>query len=92
MPAAYVIVEMKVSDPEQYKQYMASAPGDHCGMPAASTSCAAGGTRRWKATGNRRAWRSLKFPSYEKAKAWYDAGRLPQPCARSAPARPSTST
>ena len=26
MPCAYVIVDMKVSDPEQYKRYMAAAP------------------------------------------------------------------
>ena len=26
MPTAYVIVDMKISDPEQYKQYMAAAP------------------------------------------------------------------
>ena len=26
MPAAYLIVEMKVSDPERYKEYMAAAP------------------------------------------------------------------
>ena len=26
MPAAYVIVEMKLSDPERYKEYMAAAP------------------------------------------------------------------
>ena len=26
MPAGYVIVEMKISDPERYKEYMAAAP------------------------------------------------------------------
>ena len=26
MPAAYIIVDMKISDPEQYKHYMAVAP------------------------------------------------------------------
>ena len=26
MPEAYVIVTMKITDPEQYKQYMAAAP------------------------------------------------------------------
>ena len=26
MAAGYVVVEMKISDPEQYKQYMAAAP------------------------------------------------------------------
>ena len=26
MPAAYLIVEMNISDPERYKQYMAAAP------------------------------------------------------------------
>ena len=26
MAAGYIVVEMKISDPEQYKQYMAAAP------------------------------------------------------------------
>ena len=26
MPATYLFVDMKISDPEQYKQYMAAAP------------------------------------------------------------------
>ena len=71
MPAAYVIVEMKVSDPERYKQYMAAAP---------ATVAAAGGeyvVRGGKCEMLEGDWQParvavLKFPSYEKAKAWYD--------------------
>ncbi len=71
MPAAYVIVEMKVSDQERYKQYMTAAP---------ATVAAAGGeyvVRGGKYETLEGDWQParvavLKFPSYEKAKAWYD--------------------
>jgi uncharacterized protein (DUF1330 family) len=69
---AYVIAEIKVSDPEQYKQYMALSPAGDQG-PAASTWCAAAATRCWKATGSRTAMAMLRFPSYEQAKAFYDS-------------------
>jgi uncharacterized protein (DUF1330 family) len=71
MPAAYVIVEMKISDPERYKEYMAAAP---------ATIAAVGGeylVRGGKSEQLEGDWQParlavLKFPSYEQAKAWYD--------------------
>ena len=71
MAAGYVIVEMKVTDPEQYKQYMAAAP---------ATIAAQGGeylVRGGRLEALEGDWQParlavLKFPSYEAAKAWYD--------------------
>ena len=70
MPAAYVLVEMKVTDPEQYKQYMAAAP---------ATIAAHGG--EYLVRGGQHEvfegkWQPvrlavLKFPSVEKARTWY---------------------
>jgi len=71
MAAGYIVVEMKISDPERYKAYMASAP---------ATIAAVGGeylVRGGKSETLEGAWNPvrlaiLKFPSYETAKAWYD--------------------
>ncbi len=72
MPVAYVIVDMKVSDAEQYKQYMAAAP---------AAVAAAGGeylVRGGKFETLEGEWKPvriamLKFPSYDAAKTFYDA-------------------
>jgi uncharacterized protein (DUF1330 family) len=71
MAAGYVVVEMKISDPERYKAYMAAAP---------ATIAAAGGeylVRGGKSEPFEGDWipprvAILKFPSYDQAKAWYD--------------------
>ncbi len=72
MPVAYIIVDMKVSDAEQYKQYMAAAP---------AAVAAAGGeylVRGGKFETLEGEWKPariamLKFPSYDAAKTFYDA-------------------
>lgn len=71
MPCAYVIVDMQISDMEQYKKYMADAP---------ATIHAAGGeylirggpleTLEGDWFPSRMAM--LKFPTVEAAKSWYD--------------------
>jgi uncharacterized protein (DUF1330 family) len=71
MAAGYIVVEMKISDPERYKAYMAAAP---------ATIAAAGGeylVRGGRSESLEGAWNPvrvaiLKFPSYDQAKAWYD--------------------
>jgi uncharacterized protein (DUF1330 family) len=71
MAAGYVVVEMKISDPDRYKAYMAAAP---------ATIAAAGGeylVRGGKSEPLEGDWipprvAILKFPSYDQAKAWYD--------------------
>ncbi|MEO6410540.1 MAG: DUF1330 domain-containing protein [Burkholderiaceae bacterium] len=71
MPAAYIIVDMKISDPEQYKQYMASAPA---AVKAAGGEYLVRGGKHETLEGDWQAARvaMLRFPSYEQAKAFYD--------------------
>jgi uncharacterized protein (DUF1330 family) len=71
MTAAYIIVDMQISDMEQYKLYMAVAP---------AAVAAAGGeylVRGGKFEALEGQWTPkrvamLRFPSYDKAKAFYD--------------------
>ena len=71
MPAAYLIVEMNVSDPERYKDYMASAPA---AVKAAGGEYLVRGGRHESLEGDWQPHRVavLRFPSYEQAKAFYD--------------------
>ena len=72
MAAGYIVVEMKISDPERYKQYMAAAP---------ATIAAVGGeylARGGKSETLEGGWNPVRlaivrFPSYAQAKAWYDS-------------------
>jgi uncharacterized protein (DUF1330 family) len=72
MPAGYVIVEMKVSDPERYRDYMAAAPAT---IAAAGGEYLVRGGRHESLEGDWQPARVaiLKFPSFEQARAWYDA-------------------
>ena len=72
MPCAYIIVDMKVSDPQQYQQYMAAAPA---AVKAAGGEYLVRGGRHAVLEG---AWQPsriamLRFPSLEAAQAFYDA-------------------
>ena len=71
MPSAYVIVDMKITDPERYKQYMAAAPA---AVAAAGGEYLVRGGRSEVLEGEWQPTRMamLRFPSYEKAKAFYD--------------------
>ncbi|MES2423364.1 MAG: DUF1330 domain-containing protein [Pseudomonadota bacterium] len=72
MAFGYVVVDMQISDMEQYKQYMAAAP---------AAVAAFGGeylVRGGKFEALEGAWQParmamLRFPSYEQAKAFYDS-------------------
>jgi uncharacterized protein (DUF1330 family) len=72
MPAAYVIVDMKISDPEQYAKYMAEAPAS---VKAAGGEYVIRGGRHETLEGQWQPARlaMLRFPSYEQAQAWYDS-------------------
>jgi uncharacterized protein (DUF1330 family) len=72
MAEAYVIVDMKIADPEQYKQYMAAAPA---AVKAYGGEYVIRGGRFEVLEGTWRPSRMamLKFPSYEQARAWYDS-------------------
>ena len=71
MPFAYIIVEMKITDPAQYQQYMAVAP---------AAVAAAGGeylVRGGQLETLEGAWQPariamVRFPSFAQAKAFYD--------------------
>ena len=71
MPAAYLIVDMDISDMAQYKQYMAAAPA---AVAAAGGEYLVRGGRFETLEGSWQPSRvaMLKFPSMEQAKAFYD--------------------
>ncbi len=72
MPCAYIIVDMKISDTEQYKQYMADAPA---AVKAYGGEYLVRGGPHVVLEG---AWQPsriamLRFPSLDAAKTFYDA-------------------
>lgn len=71
MTAAYIIVDMQITDLEQYKQYMAAAPA---AVAAAGGEYLVRGGRFEVMEGDWQPARvaMLRFPSFEKAKAFYD--------------------
>ena len=71
MTAAYIIVDMQITDMEQYKQYMAAAPA---AVAAAGGEYLVRGGRFEVMEGNWQPARvaMLRFPSFEQAKAFYD--------------------
>jgi uncharacterized protein (DUF1330 family) len=77
MPAAYIIVEMNITNLDQYKQYMASAQEV---VKAFGGEYLARGGRHETVEGDWRPHRVgvLRFPSYEQAKAFYDGEQYRQ--------------
>jgi uncharacterized protein (DUF1330 family) len=71
MPAAYIIVDMHITDMAQYQQYMAAAPA---AVKAAGGEYLVRGGRFEVMEGNWQPARvaMLRFPSFEQAKAFYD--------------------
>jgi uncharacterized protein (DUF1330 family) len=71
MSFAYVIVDMKITDPEQYKKYMAEAPA---AVKAFGGEYLVRGGRHEALEGQWEPARiaMLRFPSFEQAKAFYD--------------------
>jgi uncharacterized protein (DUF1330 family) len=70
--AAYIIADVRVSDPEQYKQYQALSPG---AIAAAGGRFLVRGGQHQTLEG---AWQPgrvviLEFPDYAAAKAFYDS-------------------
>ena len=68
---AYIIVDMQISDMDQYKQYMADAPA---AVKAAGGEYLVRGGRFEVMEGQWQPARlaMLRFPSFEQAKAFYD--------------------
>jgi uncharacterized protein (DUF1330 family) len=73
----YVLVEMKVTDPERYARYMEAARD---AVLAAGGEYLVRGGRHETLEGTRHPARValLRFPSYAQAKAWYDGERYRQ--------------
>ncbi len=71
MPAAYIIVDMQITDMEQYRQYMAAAPA---AVAAAGGEYLVRGGRFETLEGDWQPARiaMLRFPSFDAAKAFYD--------------------
>ena len=69
---AYLLVEMKITDPEQYKQYMAEAPPV---VKAFGGEYLVRGGKHESLEGDWTPHRvaMLRFPSFEQAKAFYDS-------------------
>lgn len=69
--SAYIIVDMQISDLEQYKKYMAEAP---LAVQAAGGEYLVRGGRFEVIEGNWEPARiaMLRFPSFDQAKAFYD--------------------
>jgi uncharacterized protein (DUF1330 family) len=67
----FLIVEMNIKDPEQYKKYMAEAPA---AVKAAGGEYLVRGGRNETLEGDWQPHRVavLRFPSYETAKSFYD--------------------
>ena len=72
MTAAYIFVDMQISDLEQYKKYMAAAPA---AVAAAGGEYLVRGGKFETLEGNWKPARiaMLRFPSYDAAKTFYDA-------------------
>jgi uncharacterized protein (DUF1330 family) len=71
MTPAYIIVDMQISDMDQYKQYMAEAPA---AVKAAGGEYLVRGGQFEVMEGNWQPARiaMLRFPSFDQAKAFYD--------------------
>ena len=72
MPVAYILVESKISDPEQFKKYMAAAPEV---VKAFGGEYLVRGGRMDVLEGTWQPTRLtvLRYPSFEAAKAMYDS-------------------
>jgi len=72
MPVAYIVVESKISDPEQFKAYMAAAPAI---VKAFGGEYLVRGGRLHVLEGDWQPPRMtvLRFPDFESAKALYDS-------------------
>ena len=77
MPASYIIVEMNITNLDQYKKYMASAQE---AVKAAGGEYLARGGRHETLEGDWKPHRVgvLRFPSFEQAKAFYDGEQYTQ--------------
>ena len=72
MPVAYIVVESKISDPEQFKQYMAAAPAV-AKMFGGEYLVRGGKLEVLEGTWHPLRMTVLRYPSFEAARAMYDS-------------------
>jgi len=72
MPDAYLVVEMKITDPERYKQYMAAAPASLAAF-GGEYVVRGGPLQPLEGDWNPARMAVVRFPSMEQARAWYDS-------------------
>jgi len=72
MPDAYLVVEMKITDPERYKQYMAAAPASLAAF-GGEYLVRGGAMQALEGDWNPARLAVVRFPSMEQARAWYDS-------------------
>jgi len=72
MPVAYIVVESKISDPEQFKKYMAAAP-EVVKSFGGEYLVRGGRLEVLEGTWQPPRMTVLRYPSYEAAKAMYDS-------------------
>ena len=70
MPDAYLVVEMKITDPERYKQYMAAAPASLAAF-GGEYVVRGGPLQALEGDWNPARLAVVRFPSMEQARAWY---------------------
>jgi uncharacterized protein (DUF1330 family) len=71
MPSAYVIVDMQISDTEQYKKYMVAAP-ESIKAAGGEYLVRGGAIETLEGPWQPARMAMLRFPSYAAAKSWYD--------------------
>ena len=72
MPVAYIVVESKISDPEQFKKYMAAAPAV-ANMFGGEYLVRGGKLEVLEGTWHPPRMTVLRYPSFETARAMYDS-------------------
>ena len=70
MPDAYLVVEMKITDPERYKQYMAAAPASLAAF-GGEYVVRGGPLQALEGDWNPARLAVVRFPSMDQARAWY---------------------
>jgi len=70
MPDAYLVVEMKITDMERYKQYMAAAPASLAAF-GGEYVVRGGPLQALEGDWSPSRLAVVRFPSMEQARAWY---------------------
>jgi uncharacterized protein (DUF1330 family) len=78
MPAAYVIAEIEITNPEGYKEYTAMVPAT-VQLYGGRFLVRGGKTEVLEGDGPERRRVVIEFPSFEQAKKWWDSPEYAKP-------------